>query len=94
MKIIVTYRNKNLDIIGEEEFSIEEYCNLLSQKTLSLLYQIDDVVNNKLDYQDVKKYIFNLAGSIQRMPKNIHQEEVKSKQTDRSFVDFILRRDG
>ena len=94
MRIEVTYKNKDLDIISVEEFTIDEYCHLLSQKTLSLLYQIEDLQKNKLEYSDLKKYIFNLAGSIERLPDNIigNIENTKIKKPDKSFFDFLKRR--
>ena len=94
MRIEVKYKNKDLDIISVEEFTINEYCHLLSQKTLSLLYQIEDLQQNKLEYSDLKKYIFNLAGSIERLPDNIlgNIENTKMKKPDKSFFDFLKRR--
>lgn len=96
MRIEIKYKNKDLEIIGVEEFTISEYCHLLSQKTLSLLYQIEDLANNKLEYNDVKKYIFNLAGSIERLPDNIRTDEnncTKVKKPDLKFFDFLKRRE-
>lgn len=95
MKIEVKYKNKDLEIISVEEFSIQEYCHLLSQKTLSLLYQIEDLQNNNLEFNDIRKYIFNLAGSIERLPDNIigNADNTKIKKPDKSFFDFLKRRD-
>jgi hypothetical protein len=96
MKIEIVYKNKDLEIVGIEEFSLNEYCHLLGQKTLSLLYQIEDMNKGIVEYMDIKKYIFNLAGSIQRLPENLIDEEIKEtkvkKPEDKSFFDFLLRR--
>ena len=94
MKIEIVYKNKDLEIVGTEEFTLNEYCHLLSQKTLSLLYQIEDLNNKKIEYGDLKKYIFNLAGSIQRLPENLVDGEIKEskvKKPEKSFFDFLLR---
>jgi len=96
LRIEVTYKNKELDIVGVDEFTLIDYCHLLSQKTLSLLYQIEDLSNDKIEYQDIKKYIFNLAGSIERLPENIISDDVtdaKIKKPDKNFFDFLKRRD-
>ena len=66
-----------MEIVGVDEFTLNEYCHLLSKKTLSLLYQIEELLNSDLDYEDVKKYIFNLAGSIERLPDNLIDENAK-----------------
>jgi len=95
MKIEITYKNKDLEIVGSDTFTFDEYCHLLSQKTLSLLYQIEDLQNGKLDYSDIKKYIFNLAGNIQRIPDNIIDVDIKEskfRKPDKSFFDFLKRR--
>lgn len=97
MKIEIVYKNKDLEVVGIEEFTLNEYCHLLSQKTLSLLYQIEDFKNDKIQYSDIKKYIFNLAGSIQRLPDNLVDGDIKEskvKKPDKSFFDFLLRRDS
>ena len=96
MKIEIIYKNKDLEIVGVEQFTLDEYCHLLSQKTLSLLYQIEDFNNGKLQYSDIRKYVFNLAGSIERLPNNLLDDDVKDtkiKDVDKSFFDFLKRRD-
>jgi len=97
MRIEIIYKNKDLEIVGVEEFTLDEYCHLLSQKTLSLLYQIEDLTNNKIEYADVKKYIFNLAGNIQRLPENLVDEgmgDSKVKMPEKGFFDFLKRKGG
>jgi len=90
MKIEIKYKNKDLEVVGLDEFTFEEYCHLLSQKTLSLLYQIEDLKNGKIEYTDIKKYIFNLAGNIQRLPENLIDDKVKMPES--SFFDFLKNR--
>lgn len=95
MKIEITYKNKDLEVVGSDIFTFNEYCHLLSQKTLSLLYQIEDLQNGNLTYSDIKKYIFNLAGNIQRIPDNLIDIDIKDskfRKPDKSFFDFLKRR--
>jgi hypothetical protein len=82
--------NKDLEIIGTDEYSLEEYCELLSKRTLSLLYQIDDLQKGQYNYNDIKKYIFNLAGNIERLPDNIVCDQ---QQKDKSIFRFLKRSD-
>jgi hypothetical protein len=96
LRIEIIHRNKDLEVVGVEEFTVSEYCHLLSQKTLSLLYQIENLQNNNIEFSDIKKYIFNLAGSIQRLPENLVDQEMinaRVKKPDKSFFDFLKRRD-
>ena len=95
MRIEIIYKNKDLEVVGVEEFTLNEYCHLLSQKTLSLLYQIEELTKGTMTYGEIKKYIFNLAGSIQRLPDNLIDDQVKEsklKKPDKSFFDFLLKR--
>ena len=89
MKIIINHMNKELETVGVDEYSLEEYCELLSKRTLSLLYQIDDLQKGKYNYNDIKKYIFNLAGNIERLHLNIVED---SQKQDKSLFRFLLKR--
>ena len=96
MRIEIVYKNKDLEVVNVEQFTFDEYCHLLSQKTLSLLYQIEDFKNGKIEFSEIRKYIFNLAGSIERLPNNLIDDDVKDtkiKSIDKSFFDFLKRRD-
>jgi len=96
VRIQIVYKNKDLDVVGVEEFALDEYCYLLSQKTLSLLYQIEDFANGKLEFSEIRKYIFNLAGSIERLPNNLSNDDIKETKVnnvDKSFFDFLKRRE-
>ena len=53
MKVKIQYRDKNLEIVNIEEYHLSDYCHLLSQRSLSLLYQIEDLMNGKLGYAEV-----------------------------------------
>lgn len=71
MEIKVEYKDKDLNVIYSETIDFSKYCEIMSKKILSILYKIDDFNNNKIKYDEVKKYIFNIAGSINRIPDNI-----------------------
>lgn len=95
MRIEIKHKNKELEVIGVEEFTLNEYCHLLSRKALSLLYQIEDMKNGYVTFEEIKKNIFNLAGSMERLPDNLiddQAKEVKVKKPESSFFDFILRK--
>jgi hypothetical protein len=63
MIVNLEYNNKKI--------SIEEYCNLMSKKILSILYKVDENINGEIGYEDLKKYIFNIAGNVSRLPANL-----------------------
>lgn len=96
MKVEIIYKNKDLEIVDIEEFSLKEYCHLLSQKTLGLLYQIEDLMDGKNEFSDIRKYIFNLAGNMERLPDNLIDDvqDTKMKTLDKSIFDFLKRRNS
>lgn len=74
-KIIrIEYKNKNLEVIGVKEFEFVAYCNLLNKKILGILYKIDSYNNDDISFDDLKNYIFNIAGNVKRIPENIKGE--------------------
>jgi hypothetical protein len=74
MKVKVEYKNKKLDIVNVNEYDFVEYCNLMSKRVLGILYKYDNLKKNEISYEDFKKYIFNVAGNIKRIPDNIKGE--------------------
>lgn len=95
MKVKIQYRDKNLEIVNIEEYHLSDYCHLLSQRSLSLLYQIEDLMNGKLGYAEVKHFIFDLAGEIQRLPENLQDESqaenIKMKTPPKRLFGFLRR---
>ncbi len=89
MRVRIEYRNKDLEIVDVAEFNFSDYCHLLSQKALSLIYQIEDYEKGKLTFKELKHSIFDLAGNLDRLPKNlvdkIDKEENQIKPPDKSF---------
>lgn len=90
MMVKIVYKNKKLEVVNVEQYKLEDYCNALSQQTLSLLFQIDDLLAKKTSYDEIKHYIFDLSGNIRRLPNNLLEED---KSKDKSFFD-IFRKGG
>lgn len=74
MKIEIEYKNKDLEVIKTNEYDFVEYCKLISKKVLGILYKVDGLNKNEISYDDLKKYIFNVAGNVERIPENIKGE--------------------
>ena len=71
MKIIIEYKNKDLETVNIQEYSLEDYCLLLSQKQKSLLYQIEDYVAGNISFKSLRHHILDIAGEIKRLPENL-----------------------
>jgi hypothetical protein len=97
MKIKIEYKDKDLNVVDVQTFSFPDYCHLLSQKTLSLLYSIEDVIDGKLEFRNLRHTIFDLAGDLDRIPMNIatdsenQGENIKMKTPDKGFFSFLKR---
>jgi hypothetical protein len=95
MKVKIQYRDKNLEIVNIEEYHLSDYCHLLSQRALSLLYQIEDLLDGKIDFKTVKHFIFDLSGEIQRLPENLQDEaqaeNIKMKTPPKRLFGFLRR---
>jgi hypothetical protein len=95
MRVKLEYKDCDLNIINVEEYTLENYCHLLSQRTLSLLFQIEELLDGKNDFQTIKHFIFDLAGSVSRIPENIldseQSENIKMKPPDKGFFSFLKR---
>ena len=63
MKVKLEYNNKIVEF--------DDYCGLMNKKILGILYKVDELECGKVKYDDLKKYIFNIAGNISRLPNNI-----------------------
>lgn len=74
MKIKVEYKNKRLEVMNVNEYDFVEYCKLMSKKVLGILYKYDNLKQEDISYEEFKKYIFNVAGNIERIPENIKGE--------------------
>lgn len=70
----IEYKNKNLEVVNSKEFGFEEYCDVLSRKILGVLYKVESYTNEDISFHELKNYIFNVAGSVKRIPENIKGE--------------------
>lgn len=97
LRVQVTYKDKNLDIINIESYNLQDYCHLLSQRALSLLYQIENLLDGELDFKSVRHFLFDLAGDISRLPENMldenQGENIKMKPPEKGFFSFLKRGD-
>lgn len=99
MKVRIEYKDKDLNIIDVEECLLQDFCHTLSQRTLSLLYKIEDLVNGKLEYKQIKHDVFDIAGDINRLPTYLVYDEnnnsgMKIKPIEKKFFNFFtFRRD-
>lgn len=97
MKVRIEYKDKDLNIIDIEECNLQDFCHTLSQRTLSLLYKIEDLVEGKLDFKQIKHDIFDVAGDINRLPtyiiyKEEDAEDMKIKRHENKFFNFFALR--
>lgn len=74
LKIKIDYKNKDLEIINTKEFDFIEYCELMSRKILGTLYKIDNYFQGDINHKELRKYIFDIAGNVKRIPDNIKGE--------------------
>jgi len=95
MKVKIEYKDKNLEIVNIEQYNLQDYCRLLGQRTLSLLYQIEDLMQDKINFRDLRHYIFDLAGDISRLYENLldnpQNEKIKMKPPEKRFFNFFKK---
>jgi hypothetical protein len=95
LRVKIEYKDKNLDIVNIEQYHLSDYCHLLSQRALSVLYQVEEVLEGKLDFRSLRHFLFDLAGDISRLPDNIldenQSENIKMKPPGKSFFSFLKR---
>jgi len=95
MRVKIEYKDKNLNIVNIEQYNIQYYCHLLSQRTLSLLFQVEELLRGENDFQSIKHFIFDLAGAVSRIPENIIEEEkvkeIHMKPPEKGFFSFLKR---
>ena len=97
MRVKIDYRDKNLEVVNSETYHLEDYCHLLSQRTLSTLYQVEEVLEGKLEFRKLRHFLFDLAGDISRLPDNIIDQDqckkIEMKQPDKGFFSFLKKGD-
>lgn len=103
MIVRVKYKNKKLDNVGFEDFDFDIYCQKLSQDLVSILSDIESFfVKNTEEsnlgddelYRKLRHRLFDVAGSIKRLPENIvKEEELFLKATKNNIFKTLLGRD-
>jgi len=78
MKVQITTRDKNLEVVDTKEYDFIDFCDLLSRRVKSVLYLIDDYLDpeSSVEFKDVRKSILDVSGEIGRLPINIREEGV------------------
>lgn len=89
IKVKIEYKNRRMETVGEDEFDFDIYCQKLSQDLTGLLSDIEiffdnQSVENNIEsdsfYKKVRHKIFDIAGSIKRLPNNIVISDDISKE--------------
>lgn len=95
MRVKLEFRDKDLNVVDVQEYNLPDFCHLLSQRLLSLLYLIEDYSDGKLEFRQLRHTIFDLAGDIDRLPTYLQDsdqgENIKMKQPDKGFFNFLKR---
>lgn len=78
MKVKIQIKDKDLEIVDTREYDFVDFCTLLSQRVKSVLYLIEDYLDEEspVDFKDVRKTILNISGEIGRLPINIIKEVI------------------
>jgi hypothetical protein len=97
MKVKICYKDKNLEIVNIEEYNLNDYCTLLSKRILSILFQVEEVIDGKLNFRELRHHIFDVSGDVARIPENlqdeIQAENIKMKKPPRRLFG-LLKREG
>jgi hypothetical protein len=78
MKVNITTRDRDMDIVKEESYDFQNYFDYLASRTMSLLYSMEDYKLDLIGHDILRKDVLNLAGHLKRLPQNIifSEEEV------------------
>lgn len=80
LQVRIERKNKNLQVVSVDEFGLDIYCQLLSNRILKTLDDIENFFNTlnieydidtDVYYRSVRKNILNLAGDVKRISENI-----------------------
>ncbi len=69
----VEYFNKEAKKVGEEDLTLDVYCLRLAHNVLRLLEDIEEagIDQDSKEYKAIRHRIFDICGSLQRLPMNI-----------------------
>lgn len=84
MLVNVEYKNKDMKIVGSDTFEFDTYCQKISQDIVNVLSNIETFFNvqnieNDINcdefYRQIRHRMFDISGSIKRLPNNIIDAE-------------------
>ncbi len=99
LKVGIDYYNKNMELVGHDEFKLDLYCHKLSDDIIHMLSDIESFFNTQyidhnIDddqfYRLIRHRLFDIAGSIKRIPDDLHYEEIDLKATKKSILDSLF----
>lgn len=78
MNVKIEHRNRNGDFLYEETVSCDVYCDRIFQGMIRLLCDLEDMceeenieLEDNLRFMSLRHRIFDIAGSIKRLPDNL-----------------------
>ncbi len=71
MKVNITTRDRDMDIVKEESYDFQNYFDYLASRTMSLLYSMEDYKLDLIGHEVLRKDVLSLAGHLKRLPQNM-----------------------
>jgi hypothetical protein len=71
MKVNITTRDRDMDIVKEESYDFQNYFDYLASRTMSLLYSMEDYKLDLIGHEILRKDVLSLAGHLKRLPQNM-----------------------
>lgn len=71
MKVNITTRDRDMDIVKEESYDFQNYFDYLASRTMSLLYSMEDYKLDLIGHEVLRKDVLSLAGHLKRLPQNL-----------------------
>ena len=75
MKVNITTRDRDMDIVKEESYDFQNYFDYLASRTMSLLYAMEDYKLDLIGHEILRKDVLSLAGHLKRLPQNMTFDE-------------------
>jgi hypothetical protein len=71
MKVNIITRDRDMDIVKEEQYDFQSYFDYLASRTMSLLYSMEDYKLDLIGHEILRKDVLSLAGHLKRLPQNM-----------------------
>jgi hypothetical protein len=71
MKVNIITRDRDMDIVKEEQYELQNYFDYLASRTMSLLYSMEDYKLDLIGHEILRKDVLSLAGHLKRLPQNL-----------------------